>query len=209
MAASSQVGAWGVIVLISLTLGSGTAAQSRQVGGVGITVFEDPSYHGGSATFRDDVPDLRRFNLNDRVSSLRVAAGELWEACIDIGYNGRCHVFSGREPDLQRLSGWNDEISSLRRVHGDGGRRGVRPPVGGPQIELFDRVGFRGRSRSLTDPQSSLGSFGRAVRSVRVTRGRWEICEGTRWSGRCVTITDSAADIGRLGLSGVSSIRPR
>jgi hypothetical protein len=209
MAASSQVGAWGVIVLISLTLGSGTAAQSRQVGGVGITVFEDPSYHGGSATFRDDVPDLRRFNLNDRVSSLRVAAGELWEACIDIEYNGRCHVFSGGEPDLRRLSGWNDEISSLRRVRGEGGRRGVRPPVGGPQIELFERIGFSGRSRSLTDPQSSLGSFGRTVRSVRVTRGRWEICEGTRWSGRCVTITDSAADIGRLGLSGVSSIRPR
>jgi len=209
MAAWSQVGAWGGIVLISLTLVPGTAAQSRQVGGAGVTVFEDPNFRGGSATFRDDVPDLRRFNLNDRLSSLRVAGGEVWEACVDINYNGRCHVFMGSEADLRRLSGWNDEISSLRRVRDGGGRRGVRPPVGGPQLELFERIGFRGRSRSLTDPQSSLGSFGRSVRSVRVTRGRWEICEGTRWSGRCVTITDSVADIGRVGLSGVSSIRPR
>ncbi len=209
MAAWSQVGAWGGIVLISLTLVPGAAAQSRKVGGVGVTVFEDPNYRGGSATFRDDVPDLRRFNLNDRLSSLRVTGGEFWEACVDIDYKGRCHLFSGSEPDLRRLSGWNDEISSLRRVRDGGGRRGVRPPVGGPQLELFDRIGFGGRSRSLTDPQSSLGSFGRSVRSVRVTRGRWEICEGTRWSGRCVTITDSVADVGRVGLSGVSSIRPR
>jgi hypothetical protein len=210
MAKGSQVGAWSGIALISLFFIPWSSAQSRPVGGVGVTVFEDPNFRGGSATFRDEVSDLRRFNLNDRISSLRVASGEMWEACVDIHYGGRCHVFSGGEPDLRRRSGWNDEISSLRRVRGDGGRRGVRPPIGaGPQLELFDRLAFRGRARSLTDPQSSLGSFGRAVRSVRVTRGRWEICEGTRWSGRCVTITDSVPDIGRLGLSGVSSIRPR
>jgi hypothetical protein len=210
MAKWGQVGAWSGIVLISLVVVPWSSAQYRQIGGVGVTVFEDPNFRGRTATFRDDVPDLRRFNLNDRISSLRVASGELWEGCIDIDYGGRCQVFSGSEPDLRRRSGWNDEVSSLRRVRGDGGRRGVRPPVGGgPQLEVFDRVAFRGRSRTLTDPQSSLGSFGRTVRSVRVTRGRWEICEGTRWSGRCVTISDSAPDVGRLGLSGVSSIRPR
>lgn len=213
MARWGQVGAWSGIALLSLSSSlfssPGASAQYRQVGGVGITVFEDPNYRGGSATFRDDVPDLRRFNLNDRISSLRIAAGELWEACVDIDYNGRCQVFSGSESDLRRRGGWNDEISSLRRVRGEGGRRGVRPPVGGPQIELFDRVGFRGRSRTLTDPQSSLGAFGRTVQSVRVTRGRWEICEGTRWGGRCVTVSDSVADVGRIGLSGVSSVRPR
>ena len=213
MATRSQVGAWAGLALISLSASlissPDASAQYRQIGGVGITVFEDPNYRGGSATFRDDVPDLRRFNLNDRISSLRIAAGELWEACIDIDYNGRCQVLSGSESDLRRRSGWNDEISSLRRVRGEGGRRGVRPPVGGPQIELFDRVGFRGRSRTLTDPQSSLGAFGRTVQSIRVTRGRWEICEGTRWGGRCVTVSNNVADVGRIGLSGVSSVRPR
>jgi hypothetical protein len=196
------------VVFISTFQIPSAAGQFRQVGGVGITVFEDTNFRGESATFREDVPDLRRFSLNDRITSLRVAPGELWEACIDIDYGGRCQVFSGTEPDLHRRRGWNDEISSLRRVRG-GGRGGVRPPAGGPQIELYDRVGYRGRSRSLTGPEASLGAFGRTVASVRISYGRWEVCEGTRWSGRCVTVNDSIPDVGRLGLSGVSSVRPR
>ena len=211
MARWSHVCGWAaVVIILAASNTSAPAAQNRQIGGVGVTVFEDTNYRGGSSTFREDVPDLRKFNLNDRISSLRVAPGEMWEACIDIDYGGRCQVFSGYEPDLHRRSGWNDEISSLRRVRGGGGRGGVRPPpAGGPQIELFDRVDFRGRSRSLNRPEASLGSFGRTVQSVRVTSGRWEVCEGTRWGGRCVTINDTISDVSRLGLNGVSSVRPR
>ena len=185
------------------------SAQVRQMGGVGITVFEDPEFRGRSATFRDEVPDLRRFNLNDRISSLRVARGETWEACIDVDFGGRCEVFSGTEPDLRERRGWNDEISSMRRIRGGGGRGGVRPPVGRPQIVLYDRTNFRGSSRSLTGPMSSLGSFGPRVRSVRLMGGRWELCEGTRWTDRCITVTESVSDVGRFGLRGVSSVRPR
>jgi hypothetical protein len=184
------------------------SAQDRQIGGVGVTVFEDPEFRGRSATFREDVPDLRKFNLNDRITSLRITRGEMWEACIDIDYGGRCQVFTGSEPDLHDRSGWNDEISSLRRVRG-GARGGGRPPVGQPQIVLFDRTGFRGSSRQLTGPMSSLGSFGARVQSVRIMRGRWELCEGTRWSDRCLTVNESITDIGRAGLSRVSSARPR
>ncbi len=182
------------------------AQPQRQMSGAGITVFEDANFHGKSATFRDDVPDLRRFGLNDRIGSLRVAAGELWEACIDINYGGRCQVFSGREAEL-RGHGWNDEISSLRRIRGS--RRGGRPPAGGSQIVLYEREGFRGSSRLVTSPTSSLGSFGNSVESARISGGRWEICEGSRWSGRCVVVTDSVPDLGRLGLRGVGSVRPR
>lgn len=182
--------------------------QDRQMGGVGITVFEDREFRGRSATFREDVPDLRKFNLNDRITSLRIARGEMWEVCIDIDYGGRCQVFSGNEPDLHDRSGWNDEISSLRRIRGSG-RGGLRPPVGQPQIVLFDRTDFRGSSRQLTSPMSSLGSFGSRVQSVRIMGGRWELCEGTRWSDRCLTVNESIADIGRVGLRGVLSARPR
>ncbi len=195
-------------ILIFITPDVPASGQARRVGGAGITVFEDTNFRGRSATFRDDVPDLRRFNLNDRITSLRVAAGELWEACVDIHYAGRCLVFSGSERDLKDHRGWNDEISSLRRVRG-GGRRGVPPPVGRPQIVLYDRTGFRGSSRTLATAMSSLGSFGTRVESVRVLGGRWELCEGTRWSSRCVTVTDSVPDVSRFGLRGVSSARPR
>lgn len=195
-------------ILILLSAVPVPLAQSRQVGGVGITVFEDPDFRGRSATFRDNVPDLRRYNLNDEISSLRIAPGELWEACIDIEFGGRCLVFSGSESNLRERSGWNDEISSLRRVRG-GGRSGIVPPIGGPQIVLYDRESFRGNSRAVTTPQSSLGSFGSKVQSVRILSGRWELCEGTRWSDRCVTVNESIADINRFGLRRVSSVRPR
>jgi hypothetical protein len=200
------------VLLTAFVLGgigvSHGSAQDRQMGGVGITVFEDREFRGRSATFREDVPDLRKFNLNDHITSLRIARGETWEVCIDIDYGGRCQVLTGSEPDLHNRNGWNDEISSLRRVRG-GGRGGVRPPVGQPQIVLYDRTGFRGSSRQLAGPMSSLGSFGPRVQSVRIMGGRWELCEGTRWSDRCLTVNESITDIGRAGLSRVSSARPR
>ncbi|HEY7498857.1 MAG TPA: beta/gamma crystallin-related protein [Vicinamibacterales bacterium] len=196
-------------VYVAMSLDDPPAAQDRRVGSVGITVFEDTGFRGKSATFRDDVPDLRTFNLNDRISSFRVARGEMWEVCLHVEYGGRCQVFTGSEPDLHRRSGWNDEISSIRRVRAGGGRTGVRPPSSERQIVLYDRVGFRGSSRSLDGPMSSLGSFGSRVRSVRVMGGRWELCDGTRWSDRCITVSESVPDVGRFDLKGVSSVRPR
>jgi len=208
MARVRPVYPWLALFIVFLRVDAVPSAQSRQIGGVGVTVFEDPDYRGRSATFRDNVPDLRKYNLNDRISSLRIAPGELWEACIDIDYGGRCVVFSGTEPNLRERGGWNDEISSLGRVRG-GGRSGIVPPIGGPQIVLYDRESFRGNSRAVTGPQSSLGSFGTRVQSVRILSGRWELCEGTRWSDRCVTINESVPDINRFGLRHVSSVRPR
>ena len=46
------------------------------MGGVGITVFTDMNFRGKSATFRQDVSDLSRFDLNDKISSLKVAPGD-------------------------------------------------------------------------------------------------------------------------------------
>jgi Beta/Gamma crystallin len=195
-----------VAALLVCTNEGALSAQDRQIGGIGITVFEDPDYRGRSATFRDAVPDLRSFNLNDRISSLRVARGEIWEACIDIDYGGRCQVFSDTEPDLRRRAGWNDEISSFRHVRGRGG---VRPPTGRPQIVLYERTSFRGTSRTITGTMSNVGNFGNRVQSVRVVAGRWELCDGTRWTDRCVTVTDSIPDVGRYNLRGVHSVRPR
>jgi Beta/Gamma crystallin len=209
MARWKRLFAWLTVLVACAWSGPAPAGQVREMGGVGMTIFEDPGYRGRSATFRDDVPDLRKFNLNDRISSLTIARGETWEVCIDIDYGGRCQVFTGTEPDLRNRGGWNDEISSMRRIRGGSGRGGVRPPVGKPQIALYDRTGFRGSSRVLTGPMSSLGTFGERVQSVRIMGGRWELCEGTRWSDRCVTVTDSVSDVGRFGLRGVSSVRPR
>jgi hypothetical protein len=189
-------------------------AQARQIGGVGIAVFEDSNFRGRNATFRSDTPNIGRA-MNDRISSLRVARGELWEACEHENYRGRCQVFSGSEPDLGRVR-WNDQITSLRRVRGGGGGGGVRPPFPGPgpgpigRIVLFDDRRFRGQSLRLGGPAPSLSGFQNRAESVQIFGGAWELCDETRYRGRCAIVTSNVSDLAALGLRNrVSSARPR
>jgi len=176
-------------------------AQERQMGGVGITVFADPNFRGKSSTFRQDVPDLEPFRLNDKISSLRVGPGEQWEVCERSNYKGRCVVVSGDEPDLRRNS-WNDLISSIRRVK----RVPPRPPSAGPSIVLFDRTNYRGTS---TNYSRSVSNLNRSAQSVTIGKGVWELCEGRNFTGRCVTLDNSVPDLGSYNLRNrVSSARP-
>src|SRR5262245_55173403 len=171
-----------VAVIMTTVVGT---AQERQMGGIGITVFVDRNFRGRSATFRDDVPDLRPLRFNDNISSLRVGPGELWEVCEHSNYQGRCVVVSREEPDLRR-NNWNDIISSLRRVRGGGGGGGfprppVQPPVQAGSIVLFDQTNFRGRARNFDGPWPSTGG---TAQSLRIGGGVWQLCEGQNWSGR-------------------------
>jgi beta/gamma crystallin len=204
----------------------------RAMSAVGITVFVDANFGGPNANFRDDVPDIRKYNLNDRVDSLQIPRGEIWEVCVDINYKAGCQVFSADETDLARI-GWGGRISSLRRVadarrgggFGDGrgggfsdgrgggfsdGRGGFQqfPPVRG-RLVLFDDFWFSGRSFIVTNMTPSLRALGNRARSAKVYGGAWELCDGDRFQGRCEIITDSMPDLGRLGLRDrVSSVRP-
>lgn len=192
------------------TLVAEQGGTARQMGGVGITVFEDSNFRGRSASFRNDTPDVGRAGgLNDRISSLRIARGEFWEACQHINYGGRCQVFSGTESNLG--NGWNDEISSLRRVRGGGGGGGggIRPPFPGRgRIVLFEERRFRGRSVAVNGVEGYLSGFNDRAESVQVFGGSWELCEDSEFRGRCVTVSSNSADLGSLR-GKVSSVRPR
>jgi hypothetical protein len=100
----------GVIATLIGALPPPVSAQERRTGGTGLSVFVDPNFRGDSATFRNDIPDLRTVRLNDEITSVQVGRGEAWEVCEDINFGGRCRVFSDDEPDLRRV-GWNDTIS--------------------------------------------------------------------------------------------------
>jgi hypothetical protein len=183
--------------------------EERQMGGIGITVFRDENFRGENATFRQDVPDLSRYNFNDRITSLRVAPGEYWEACESPNYRGRCQVFSGEERNLQNV-GWTDRISSLRRVRGGGGGGGFRPPIGKFGIVLYDEPFFRGRSVTIKDSTENLRfqNFHDRAESVRVLQGTWELCAEPRFR-RCQTVDRDIAHLSSLGLNKkLSSVRP-
>ena len=102
------------LVVAVLALGVGVSVAQPRRGGA-ITVSDDVNFQGPTMTFRSDVPDLRDFQFNDRISSLVVDPGDSWEVCEDTNYGGRCLVVTGAERDL-RTRGLNDVISSMRRV---------------------------------------------------------------------------------------------
>jgi hypothetical protein len=200
-----------VSCLLPCTMASWVAAQPRQVGGAGITVFGDRDFKGESANFRSDVSDLTKYRMNDMIASIRVGPGETWQVCVDKNYKGRCQTFSGSQGDLSRI-GWSAVISSMRRVRNAGPIGGDRPAFGNNrgQITFYDRPNYQGRSRTLTDAADTLGFFSNRAGSIRVDGGAWEVCDGAGFRGRCLTINRNVPDLSRFGLDGqTSSARPR
>jgi hypothetical protein len=74
-------------------------------------------------------------------------------------------------------------------------------------IVLYDRTNYRGNPANYRGVVSSTGR--RTTRSVTIGDGRWELCEGPNFSGRCVVLDRSVPDLGRYGLSRVGSARPQ
>ena len=193
----------------------------------GITVYDNPDFRGNGQTFRGEIPDLREYRLNDRITSLEITGNQAWEVCQDVFFNGRCHVFTGSVDDLRDM-GWNDRISSLRPLgntrggawggifgnrngnsNGNGNGR-ARGRANESRLVLYDRTNFRGESRDIVNSNSNLGSVGDRARSVEVIGGTWDLCDGNFWNSRCVTVSEDVPDLNTLGLrGGVSSVRER
>ena len=189
-----------IAVLIAICLlGVSVSAQSRRFGsGRGITVYTDPDFRGESASFRNDMPDLRGYALNDKISSIDLPNGEAWEICQDINYGNRCQVVSGSISNLRDM-GWNDRISSLRRVANVAANRrpgGVFNSRVSQTLRFYDRTDFRGSSTLVSSDSSDLSFVGRP-RSVEVRGGVWQLCDR---SGRCATVTQDVSDLNQLGL---------
>jgi hypothetical protein len=197
------------LVMVMVTFAGAASAQSNARGryGSGITVYTNPDFTGESVSFRTDTPDLRGYNLNDKISSLDIPNGEAWEVCQDINYANRCQVFSGSVSNLNQM-GWNDRISSLRRVntgYNTNGRRSgsvfqPNAPLGtnrSQSLVLYDRPSFRGTATTVfNDASVGLGS---RLGSAQVRGGTWQLCDRT---GQCATVTQDVPDLSRLGLSG-------
>jgi hypothetical protein len=181
--------------------------QQNAMGAVGITIFVEANFHGANANFTSEMPDLRKVGMNDRIDSIRIAHGELWQVCEDINFKGRCQIFSGDEPDLNRVS-WGGLISSLRPVK-EGGRGGVPPSQPQrPHLVLFDAIDFRGESLVVYENTPALRGFVNRAGSVKVYGGAWQICDAIDFWGRCEMVTANVPDLGRLGFRNkISSVR--
>jgi hypothetical protein len=168
-----------------------------------LTIFADSDFRGARVTLHGDARDLRQMNFNDRVSSLVVRSGT-WELCEDSNFSGRCAQFGPGE--YRVLPNFNDAVSSVREVRGQGGwrdgdrearreewrdeRREERHDEmrGGAPVELFAGPRFEGPEVSVGSDVRSLDAIGfndRAV-SIVIREGRWEFCEHGDFRGQCV-----------------------
>lgn len=85
------------------------------------------------------------------------------------------------------------------------------PPGQGVQAIAYTQPNFRGRELPVRGPISNLADyrgFNDTIRSIRIMRGRPEVCTDARFRGRCVTLRRSEANLAAIGMANqISSIR--
>lgn len=88
------------------------------------------------------------------------------------------------------------------------------PPVGGGgsfEAIAYTSANFGGRQLRIREPIANLGNFpgfNDNIRSIRILRGRAEVCTDARYRGQCRTISQSVGDLNRIGMGNrISSIR--
>lgn len=160
-----------------------------------VTFYERERFDGRSFTTTGAIPNFRRYGFNDRASSA-VVVGERWEVCENNRYRGRCVVLRpGRYPSLEAM-GLDNEVTSVRTVARNVRIRDDRyAPAPGPapadgQVTFFERAGFQGRSFTTEEAVANLerAGFNDRATSAIVIGERWEVCNDTRFSGRCVVL---------------------
>lgn len=152
-----------------------------------ITFYEDQNFAGRSFTTEQTVLNFQRFGFHDRASSVEVV-GQSWEVCDDSRFNGRCVVLApGRYPSLTPI-GMNDRASSARAVTGNA--RNAAPAPVAAQVTFYEQQGFGGRSFTTEQPVMNFERFGFNDRasSAEVIGQSWEVCEDTRFNGRCTVL---------------------
>lgn len=178
-----------------------------------VTFYEQSNFQGRSFTTNRQVNNLERFGFNDRASSVEVADGR-WEVCDDIRSRGRCVVLRpGKYPSLAAM-GLNDRVSSVKAINRNAriNDRRYAPVPTMAQVTFYQQENFGGQS--FTTGQGVLNfqsqNFNDRASSVLVTGGQWEVCEDTRFGGRCAILREGRyPSLQAVGLNDrISSARP-
>ncbi len=87
-------------------------------GGV-VYLYQDAGFQGRRVQFFNGEDDLRRWDFNDKTSSLKIVGNERWTFYRHINREGPAVTLGPGEYSLYRLNQLgipNDSISSLKRV---------------------------------------------------------------------------------------------
>lgn len=106
--------------------------------------------------------------------------------------------------------GWNPGGPGGPGGPGNGG--GVQPPTGGNyEAILYTSANYGGRSLRVRGAAPNLAwypGFNDNVRSIRIVRGRAQVCVDANFRGACQTLSRSVSDLNRIGMGNrISSVR--
>ncbi len=78
----------------------------------------------------------------------------------------------------------------------------------GWSLRFFDRNGYEGNKRTVTSVMRNVGTLNREMKSV-IVRGTWQLCDGPDFTGYCVNVRSSIANIKAFGFTKpIKSLRP-
>ncbi|MBK6405912.1 MAG: hypothetical protein IPN03_18115 [Holophagales bacterium] len=162
---------------------------------IGIAVYTDKGYRGRSWVFSDDIRDLSRMGLSNRISSVRIFGGR-WRICRSPNFGG-CLEISGDVSNLRDI-GFNDQVSSIQELGPGGSGSGG----GRVSITVYRDKDYSGRSWSFDKDVRNLGSMGMGnqISSVKVSGGRWRLCRTSSFDG-CIEIGEDVQDLREFGIN--------
>ena len=180
-----------------------------------VTFFERENFQGRSYTAQQPVKNLKRAGFNDRASSIIVGGkpNARWEVCDDVRFGGRCMILRpGQYPSLNAM-GLNDSISSIKPVDLKGrdldGRLAPEPLAS--QVTFYEDEEFRGRTFSSDKQVDDFyrSGFNDRASSVVVLGQRWEVCDNSRFNGKCMVLNPGRyPSLAAMGLNDrISSVR--
>lgn len=75
-------------------------------------LYDFPNFQGPGVTARESIPDLTRYNFDDKTTSIRILSGQ-WEVCTGVNFTGRCETVTADTWDLTGVD-LNNQISAVR-----------------------------------------------------------------------------------------------
>jgi hypothetical protein len=173
-----------------------------------VILYSQPGFRGQSRVVSGPVADIRQANFNDRAQSARVVGN--WQFCTDVNF-GKCRQISSDFPNLSQ-AGLGGNLSSLRPVGGPsypggpGGPGYVPPTAAVIRLTMCAQPNFSGQGFPITGAMAQTGTV---TTLSAMVQGRWQICDGRQFTGRCQVVNGNVADVRRLGLSRIQSARPQ
>jgi hypothetical protein len=190
------------------------AALSVMTLSAGMASAQAPSWNGRY----DDPP---RGSYTQSCREITAFSGQVWARCQTGRGNWEWSSARARDCGGQGLenrdgrlecAGWNNGGGNGGWNGGGGWNNGGGRPGGGGyrgDILMFEDPNYQGRVYEVMGDTPDLGAvgFNDKASSIRIVRGKWEICEHANYQGRCSRLDADQYVLPREWNDAISSIR--